>query len=82
MGFRCPVCSKDFGTSRGALENHAGRCCSGAALDVIKFVTQTAEESEEERCERCVHQYCMGSTPGGQPYGPGYWCDDLECGPE
>jgi hypothetical protein len=43
MGFRCPICKKDFGKEKVKWEEHCKVCCDGAAEDVVKFVKQVAE---------------------------------------
>lgn len=37
---------------------------------------ELTEDEALERCEEhCVHLWCMTSTPGGAPSGPGSYCD-------
>ena len=47
MGFRCPICVKDFGVEKNDMLKHALKCCDGAALDVYNLVTENRERSEK-----------------------------------
>lgn len=46
MGFRCPICSKDFGRNRQEWQEHSKSCCDGAADDVVNLVLKAAEGTE------------------------------------
>jgi len=48
MGFRCPICSKDFGRNREDWQEHCKTCCDGAADDVVKIVRKAAEGTEQQ----------------------------------
>jgi hypothetical protein len=48
MGFRCPICQKDFGRNRDDWQEHCKLCCDGAAADVVKVITQAAEGTEQQ----------------------------------
>lgn len=39
MGFKCPICVKDFGHDKEGMLKHAETCCEGAGIDVYKLVT-------------------------------------------
>ena len=43
MGFRCPICHKDFGKDKKALLKHSEKCALGGARVVIDSVEAKGE---------------------------------------
>lgn len=43
MGFKCPICQKDFGRNKDLWVDHCKNCCNGVAEDVVSFVIDAAE---------------------------------------
>jgi hypothetical protein len=39
MGYRCPICHKDFGKDKSALDCHGTECCSGSSKDLMDLIT-------------------------------------------
>lgn len=60
-------------------DEHEIRRCLNKCMIGIRY--ELIHITEENRCEHCVHQYCMKGGSLG-PNEPGHWCDDLEIGPE
>lgn len=46
MGFRCPACTADFGTDRGALKEHLQVCAAGRAL--VSAVLNVSEDKQSQ----------------------------------
>lgn len=47
MGFKCPLCNKDFGNSKEKFETHAKQCNFGMAAEFISAVKKTCEKKTE-----------------------------------
>lgn len=47
MGFKCPICQKDFAKDRDAWSKHCTTCCGGAAGDIVKLVTDLGKKPDD-----------------------------------
>lgn len=48
MGFKCPLCNKDFGNQKKDFDTHIKQCNSGLAEDFVNAVKKTCERREGE----------------------------------
>lgn len=47
MGFKCPMCLKDFGNSKDSWKKHVTTEHRGLGLEVVKVVEKTVEKTVE-----------------------------------
>jgi len=45
MGYRCPVCTSDFGIDKTAWRNHIDNCHDGYARDIVNAVKDVTEKA-------------------------------------
>lgn len=46
MGFKCPLCNKDFKNNKGEFEKHIKQCNNGAAGYFVNAVRKTCENKK------------------------------------
>lgn len=51
MGFRCPVCHKDFGKEKAEWQKHCDEAHAGVGAQVVKAITDVCESKDEEQGE-------------------------------
>lgn len=52
MGFKCPICFKDFGTQKNKWKNHIEKAHNAIAKDIVNLVTkitQTKRNKEKNK---------------------------------
>lgn len=52
MGFKCPLCNKDFGNQKKDFDTHIKRCNGGLAADFVNAIKRTCERGEGENGSR------------------------------
>lgn len=52
MGFKCPLCNKDFGNQKKDFDTHIKQCNSGLAEDFVNAIKKTCERREGENGSR------------------------------
>ena len=48
MGFKCPLCKKDFGRNKNEWKNHISNVHHGIALDAVNSIKAATQENKEE----------------------------------
>ena len=61
MGFKCPVCSQDFGVDRVAWNRHLRLEHRGLGADVLRVTRKMAEGAEERQDD---HKERRGTDDG------------------
>lgn len=52
MGFKCPLCNRDFEKRKTDFDAHIKQCNNGMAADFINDVKKTCERRENENDSR------------------------------
>lgn len=49
MGFKCPICMKDFGQSKEKWQDHCKQSHMGAGQDIINIIKDINKKTEKEK---------------------------------
>lgn len=52
MGFKCPICLKDFGNDKKEWEKHIQTKHDGIGLDIVYFVKKTVKGEKKKGGKR------------------------------
>ena len=52
MGWKCPICLKDFGRDKDAQQKHMREEHNGAGADLEKIIRTSAEGESEESAQQ------------------------------
>lgn len=64
MGFRCPVCKKDFGLDKKAFLEHIKNCKDGIAENIVAMFTAKNEDEVAIQIKKCAEKLKKNITKG------------------